>query len=639
MEHLKGLNEAQKEAVLHTKGPLLVLAGAGAGKTRVITHRILQIVREGVAPEQILAITFTNKAAGEMRERTRKLLWEDKLTTRPAFEQSKPPFVSTFHSLGLAIIKENAHALGFKRTPVIYDRADSMKIIKEILKPLGNEEIEPRAILSAISRQKGEGFTADEFATNAEYSRDRLIASVWRAYDRTLHEQGALDFDDLLARATALLRKTPELQARYQERWPYIHIDEYQDTNRIQAEMAGLLVGREQNICAVGDIDQTIYGWRGAQIANILSFEKKFPGSRIISLEENYRSTKTILAAANQVISKNVFRREKNLFTKNSDGEPIGFYQAYDEVDEAGFIARKITELRGQGAQPKDFAVLYRANFQSRAIEEALLSSHIPYQVLGTRFFERKEVKDLLSYIRAALYETTADIARVANVPVRGIGKVTLLKMLAGQESALTGATREKVLQFRNLLRRIKEQAAMLKPSELITFVLIESGLERTLKEDKIEGAERLENVRELGSLAARYDALPMPEALENFLESAALASDQDELKDEKNSVRLMTVHASKGLEFPYVFIVGLEEGLFPYEREGEDDANKEEERRLMYVALTRAEKKLFLSAASVRTVFGAKRATLPSQFLSDIADDLMELESPERLGKTIYLD
>lgn len=639
MEHLQGLNEAQKEAVLHTNGPLLVLAGAGAGKTRVITHRMLQIVRSGVAPEQILAITFTNKAAGEMRERALKLLREDKAATRPVFEHSKPPFVSTFHSLGLTLIKENAHALGFKRAPAIYDRGDSLKIIKEIIKPLGNEELEPRSILSAISRHKGDGHTAEEFAANAEYSRDRFIASVWRQYDQALHAEGALDFDDLLARAVLLLRKSPELQHKYQERWPYIHIDEYQDTNRIQAEMAELLIGPARNICAVGDIDQTIYGWRGAQIANILSFEKKFPGSHIILLEENYRSTKTILAAANQVISKNVYRREKNLFTKNSDGDPIGFYQAYDEIDEAGFIARKIAELRGQGASPKDFAVLYRANFQSRAIEEALLRSDIPYQVLGTRFFERKEVKDVLSYIRAGVYDTSADIARIANVPVRGIGKVTLLKILAGQEGTLTGATKQKVLQFRTLLRRIKEQAAILRPSELVTFVLVESGLERSLKEDKIEGAERLENIRELGNLAARYNEHEPPQGLEAFLESAALASDQDELKDEKNSVRLMTVHASKGLEFPYVFIVGLEEGLFPYEREGGDEADKEEERRLMYVALTRAEKKLFLSAAAVRTVFGAKRATLPSQFLSDIDDNLMELESPERLGKTIYLD
>jgi DNA helicase-2/ATP-dependent DNA helicase PcrA len=529
--------------------------------------------------------------------------------------------------------------LGFKRTPIIYDRADSLKTIKEILKPLGSSEIEPRALLAAISRQKGEGHTAEEFAANAEYSRDRFLASVWRAYDHALKEDGALDFDDLLARATALLRKNAELQTRYQERWPYIHIDEYQDTNRIQAEMAELLVGRGRNICAVGDIDQTIYGWRGADIANILSFEKKFPGSRVILLEENYRSTKTILTAANQVIAKNVFRRDKNLYTKNSDGEPIAVYQAYDEIDEAGFIARKVAEYREHGAEPKDFAVLYRANFQSRAIEEALLAADIPYQVLGTRFFERREVKDLLSYIRAALYGNNTDVARTANVPARGIGKVTLLKMLAGQEGELTGAVQSKVAQFRALLSKIKNAADTLKPSELITFVLIESGMERMYKEDKIEGAERLENVRELGTLAARYDIQSIPEGLENFLESAALQSDQDELKEETNAVRLMTVHASKGLEFPYVFITGLEEGLFPYEREDETVADTEEERRLMYVALTRAQKKIFLSSAAVRTVFGSKRATLPSQFLSDISDDLLELEAPERLGKTIYLD
>ena len=339
------------------------------------------------------------------------------------------------------------------------------------------------------------------------------------------------------------------------------------------------------------------------------------------------------------MIAKNVFRRDKNLYTKNSDGEPIAVYQAYDEIDEAGFIARKVVEYRERGAEPKDFAVLYRANFQSRAIEEALLAADIPYQVLGTRFFERREVKDLLSYIRAALYGNNTDVARTANVPARGIGKVTLLKMLAGKEGELTGAVQSKVAQFRALLSKIKNAADTLKPSELVTFVLIESGMERMYKEDKLEGAERLENVRELVTLAVRYDTPPAPEGLENFLESAALASDQDELKDEANSVRLMTVHASKGLEFPYVCIVGLEEGLFPYERDGESEADREEERRLMYVALTRAQKKIFLSSAAVRTVFGSKRATLPSQFLSDIAEDLTELESPERLGKTIYLD
>lgn len=639
MNHLDGLNEAQKSAVLKTEGPLLVLAGAGAGKTRVITHRILEIVRKGVAPEKILAITFTNKAAAEMRERAIKLLTHDQQATRPAFEPFRPPFIATFHSLGLTIIKENAKLLGFKRTPAIYDRADSLRTVKEILKNLGTEEIEPRTMLSIISKNKGEGRTPESLMNKAESARDQLVARVWSDYDAALKKEGALDFDDLLARAVRLLATHPEITKQYQERWPYIHIDEYQDTNRIQAEMAELLVGPALNICAVGDIDQTIYGWRGAEIANIMSFEKKFAGAVVVMLEENYRSTKTILAAANQIISKNVFRPEKNLFTKNADGEPLAFYQAFDETDEGNFIARKIAEGIREGKQPKEYCVLYRANFQSRAIEEALLASDIPYQVLGTRFFERKEVKDALSFVRAAIYQTSADIARVANIPPRGIGKVTLLKMLGGKEHELGGTIREKVLQFRSLLSRIEETSKKLPPSQLIRFVMTETGMERLLKEDKIEGAERLENVKELVSLGARYDALPPEEGLAAFMESAALQSEQDEMKEDANAVRLMTVHASKGLEFPYVFITGLEEGLFPYERESDDSNNKEEERRLCYVALTRAERKIYLSCASYRTVFGSKNATIPSQFLSDIAPELIAYEAPERIGRTIYLE
>jgi DNA helicase-2/ATP-dependent DNA helicase PcrA len=641
--HLDGLNEAQKEAVLHTEGPLLVLAGAGAGKTRVITHRMLEIVRRGTAPEAILAITFTNKAAAEMRERARKLLWEDRERSRPAFEPFIPPFVSTFHSLGLTLIKENSKFLGFKRTPAIYDRADSMRTIKEALKGVGAEDIEPRVALAVISRNKGEGIRAGEFADGAETPRDRALAAAWLAYERALREDGALDFDDLLLHAASFLRENPELCAKYKARWPYIHIDEYQDTNGIQAEMAELLVGDKKNICAVGDIDQTIYGWRGAQIANIMSFEKTFPGGKLVLLEENYRSTKNILAAANEVIAKNMYRREKNLYTKNVDGELLSLYQAFDETDEGMFIARKIVELIREGKQPKDIAVLYRANFQSRAIEEALLNLELPYQVLGTKFFERKEVKDALSFIRAAIYGTAPDIARIANVPPRGIGKVTLLKMLGGKEATIPGIVGEKVRSFRNLLSRIGEAAQVLPPSKLVQFVMSETGMERMYKEDKLEGAERLENIRELGALAARYDAQveggQIKEGIEKFLESAALASDQDELKDDANAVRLMTVHASKGLEFPVVFITGLEEGLFPYEREEDNAADKEEERRLMYVAITRAKEKIFLSYAAYRTVFGSKNATIPSQFFSDIPQELVENEAPERIGRTIYLD
>ncbi len=639
-EHLKGLNDAQREAVLHTKGPLLVLAGAGAGKTRVITHRILQLVKEGAAPEEILAITFTNKAAGEMRTRVLDLLAKNNDINRPAYAASRPPFVSTFHSLGLSIIKENFRELGLKRRPSIYDRADSMRLVKEALKAMGGEgEIEPRAALGTISRLKGEGVTAGQYAEKAQTSRERTVAAIWLAYERGLAKDSALDFDDLLVRAERFLRESEPARLAYQKRWKHVHIDEYQDTNKIQAKLAGHLVGEAHNICAVGDVDQTIYGWRGAEIANIMTFEKKFPGSRTILLEQNYRSTKNILAAANDIITKNKYRPEKNLFTNNADGETLSLYQAYDESDEANFIARTITDLAAKGAQPQDFTVLYRANFQSRAIEEALLNADIAYQVIGTRFFERKEIKDVLAFIRAALVGSDADTARVANVPPRGIGKVTLLKILAGQEASLTGAVQSKVASFRDLLAKIKNAAEHLKPSELIRYVVVESGMDEMHKADKLEGAERLENIRELVSLASRYDALPADEALEALLESAALASDQDEIKEEGKAVRLMTVHASKGLEFPYVFITGLEEGLFPYEREGEGEANQEEERRLMYVALTRAEKKVFLSYASYRTVFGSKNGTVPSQFLSDISNELVDWHSPVRLGKTIYLD
>lgn len=628
MQHLEGLNDAQKEAVQTTEGPLLVLAGAGAGKTRVIAHRILEIVRRGTEPNKILAITFTNKAASEMRERIVSLL-----------PGEKPPFVSTFHSLGLTIIKENAKLMGYKRTPAIYDRADSMREVKQALKSLGTEEIEPRAVLSAISRNKGEGLTAGEFAEGASDHRARLIASAWQKYEQALRKDTAVDFDDLLLRSMRLLEKNTEVRAHYQARWKYIHIDEYQDTNYVQAQMAELLVGPEKNICAVGDIDQTIYGWRGAEIANILSFEKKFPGAKVILLEENYRSTKNILAAANDVISKNVFRREKNLYTKNPDGEVLSLYQAFDETDEAGFIARKLKEFLRNGKQPRDFAVLYRANFQSRAIEEQLLAAQIPHQVLGTRFFDRKEVKDAISFLRAALYETPADFARIANVPPRGIGKVTLLKILGGQGEDLKGAIREKVSGLQGLLMRIREAATELPPSQLIRFVITESGMERLLKEDKIEGAERLENLRELAALAARYDTLSLGEGFEAFMESVSLASDQDSLKEDKNAVRLMTVHAAKGLEFSCVFITGLEEGLFPYEREESGVSEQEEERRLMYVAITRARHKVILSYAQYRTVFGSKNATTPSQFLNDIPQGLLEWEAPERIGRTIYLD
>ena len=622
------LNTQQQKAVESIAGPLLVLAGAGAGKTRVIAERIRAIIRRGAEPQAILAITFTNKAAAEMRSRTRLAVGQ----------VGSGPFVSTFHSLGLTLIKENATLLGYKRSPAIYDRADSLREMKRALKAAGAEDIEPRVALSVASRNKGEGVTAEEYAAAAVSWRDKHIAQAWGLYEAALREEGALDFDDLLLRAVQLLEKHPEVREHCQKRWRYLHVDEYQDTNRIQARLAELLVGPEKNICVVGDIDQTIYGWRGAQIENMLQFEKKF-GAEVVVLEENYRSTKAILAAANQLIANNANRPEKNLFTKNADGEPLSLYIAGDGADEALFVARKIQELLDAGRSPQDFAVLYRANFQSRAVEEKLLDARIPYQVLGTRFFERKEVKDILSYVRAAVSENILDVGRVIDT-LPGVGKVTKLKILSGQESTLTGKMRERVAAMRTLLATIRAGAADTPPSKLLRMVIAESEIEKELKEDKLEGQERLENLAELVSLATRYDGIPAPEGLEKFLESAALASDQDELREEKDQVRLMTVHAAKGLEFPYVFIIGLEEGLFPYEREDDNKKDSlEEERRLMYVALTRAQKKLYLSYAMMRTIFGSTDVRASSMFLQELPNDLLVAESPERLGKTIYLD
>lgn len=635
----EGLNTAQQEAVQSISGPLLVLAGAGAGKTKSIAHRILEIVRQGAEPKEVLAITFTNKAAGEMRERVVGLLAKHGISGGGA------PFVSTFHSLGLSIIKEHSKVLGYKRAPAIYDRGDSLREIKNALKALGEVEFEPRAVLGAISRAKGDGITLGDYTERASNFRERAIASAWALYDKALYRDGAMDFDDLLVRAVEMLHKHPEIRQTYQKRWRYIHIDEYQDTNVIQERLAELLVGPEKNICVVGDPDQTIYGWRGAKIENILHFERKYPGAKTVILEQNYRSTKNILDAANWLIANNPNRPVKNLVTDKGAGELLSIYIAGDGGDEALFVARKVAELCQDGARCADIAVLYRANFQSRAIEEKLLDADIPYQVLGTRFFERKEVKDALSYIRAAVQETPADLGRVIDT-LPGVGKVSKLKILSGEENRLTGKVRERVQDMRRLLAKIKAAAETTPPSQLLRMVIVESGMEKTYKEDKLEGGERLENLSELVSLATRYDpstgsgrASSNLEGLEMFLESAALASDQDEIKEEQNRVRLMTVHAAKGLEFQYVFIVGLEEGLFPYAREEEGTSAVEEERRLLYVALTRAQKKLFLSFAMMRTVFGNLDMRTASSFLEELPGELLHAETPERLGKTIYLD
>jgi DNA helicase II / ATP-dependent DNA helicase PcrA len=644
--YLEGLNPKQKEAVIHTEGPLLILAGAGSGKTRVITHRIVHIIHQGIAPNQILAVTFTNKAAKEMRERVEKLVHTYRPSDRAVIDSL--PLVTTFHSLGVRILREFHEHLNLNRHFTIYDRSDTLRAVKLALERAGYnpKEFEPKKILSKISRAKGDALSVSEFKNNASNYPDQVAAAVWEHYESIMKEERALDFDDLLIKTLFLLRHNPAVRETLQKRFAYIHIDEYQDTNAVQFSIAKELCSAARNICVVGDIDQNIYSWRGADIKNVLQFENEFPGAITILLEENYRSTKTIIAASNDVIKKNINRPEKNVFTNNHDGEPITLYAAMNGSEEAEYIALTAKNLIRDGASPSHIAVLFRTNFQSRALEEAFINYGVAYQMLGTRFFERKEIKDVLSYLRLALNPgSTPDLARIINEPARGIGKVTLLKVIEGKRSELKGATLEKVRLFDEMMMDIAEHATKKPLAETFKFIMKRTGLEEEFKSGGEEGLERLENLRELVTLATRYSEYEPEIAVEHFLDDAALQSDQDELKDKEvqDAVRLMTVHASKGLEFPYVFITGLEEGLFPHERLDGEGTDTEEERRLFYVALTRAEKKVFLTFAHLRTIFGSQRVNMPSSFLSDISNDLIETKEPggysSGFERTIFLD
>ncbi len=675
LEHLKGLNNEQREAAMHVKGPLLIIAGAGAGKTKTITHRIVNLIKEGVLPEKILAVTFTNKAAKEMRER---IIFE---IEKNAKGQNTIPFVSTFHSLGVYIIKENARVLGLTKYFTILDEGDANSIIKDIMRQIGIDpkQYDPKKIKGIISREKGKFTHLADFTEREGGGTNvmgKIVSQVWNLYEKRKMAENALDFDDLLLKAAKLLKDNVEIRKIYQEKWEFIHIDEYQDTNEVQYLMTKLLSENHKNIAVVGDADQNIYSWRGANLKNILSFEKDYPNAKIVLLEENYRSTQNILEAANTIIKKNKFRPDKNLFTKNKTGDKIGMYEGMDETDEADFVATKILEISDSGASSNfsslrpspeygvgtlgeleierssalsGIAILYRANFQSRALEEAMLRYNIPYQVLGVKFFERREIKDTLAYLRAALNRNSlSDIKRIINFPARGVGKVTLAKIFANEIETLPAKVRIKLNNFYEALDEIKEKIQTLKTSEVIKFVVKKSGIEAELSSGTDEDIERLENIKELATLALKYDNLANGLGIEKLLEDASLASDQDSLmindekkkeKKEVNAIKLMTVHASKGLEFKYVFITGLEDGLFPHQRHGtEANMDSEEERRLFYVAVTRAREKLFLSFANYRTIFGSRQMNVPSEFISDIPADLLEKEGERGGIKTIYL-
>jgi DNA helicase-2/ATP-dependent DNA helicase PcrA len=643
MQFLEGLNDAQKKAVLATDGPLLIVAGAGAGKTKTIVHRICNLVENGVTPSSILAVTFTNKAAKEMRERV-----VHQIEAIPAvLRDGSIPFVSTFHSLGVFLLRKFGAYDGTVKRFTILDDGDTMSLIKESLQYFGLDpkQNEPRSIRSLISRSANDLLTPDKLLS-ASNPHHRLAGQVWKRYTALKKEQKSLDFDDLLLETVKLLEQNETVKEWARDTWKYIHIDEYQDTNEVQYRIAKALAGDRKNLCVVGDSDQSIYSWRGANIKNILEFERDYPEAVVVLLEENYRSTKTVIAAANEIVNKNTYRTPKQLFTNNADGELISVYAAYDENDEAKFIVERCIERLDSGEKPDDIAILFRTNFQSRAIEEAFLSRNVPYQVLGVRFFERREVKDVLSYIRAAQNpDSIVDIKRIINIPVRGIGKVTVTNLFTNGQESLSGKAAVSVKQFFDMLERIREYAGLHSVSETIKFIIVESGMQRAYKEDKVDGEERLENLEELVTLGLRYDHFDGDEGLEKLLEDATLMSDQDNLDEgktnpAKNGVKLMTIHASKGLEFGTVFVTGLEHGLFPHERDSKlTGADAEEERRLMYVAVTRARRKLYLTYANMRTIFGMRDVRLPSQFLMDVPDEFIERETRKgESGFTVYL-
>lgn len=633
MKYLEGLNDAQKRAVLALDGPISVLAGAGSGKTRVLATRVYHLVREGVPADKILAVTFTNKAAREMRARVRAMLGDDAAT----------PFVATFHGLGRELLESYGSAIGIQRFFSVYDRDDSEKAIGAALKALdiSAKELSPRAVLGRISRAKGDGMRASEF--HEKYGRSsfggRVAAEAWLRYEKTLKDEKALDFDDLIALPVRLLEEHPEVRSAAQKRWRYLHIDEYQDTNALQGRLTNMLAAEHKNLFVVGDIDQTIYTWRGATIDNLLGFDKTYPEAQTIILERNYRSTKNLVDAANAVIEKNKNRKEKRSTTEQDAGEPIVVHMASSAEDEARWIALRIRELMSQGVKPEDVAILFRTNFQSRALEEGLLRAGVPYKLLGMRFFGRKEVKDALAWMRLAMDPSReVDKLRAAAAPPRGLGAVTLGKLAAGQRDQLRASDLAKVEKFEQTIDELALAADELVPSEFVKLVIEKSGMRRALVEEgSEEDRERFENVEELASVAARHDSVPGKEGIALFLAEAALASDQDELdQGEKTGVTLMTVHAAKGLEFDTVFVGGMEEGLFPHgSMGGEKDRDEEEERRLFYVAMTRAKSRLCLTLARVRKIYGSDTYAEPSSFLADIDSGLVLYD--EMRGRDIF--
>lgn len=629
---LKGLNSEQAKAVTHLDGPVLIVAGPGSGKTRVLTHRVAYLISQGIPAENILAVTFTNKAANEMKERIVKLISSE---TRHGY---KTPTVGTFHSVCARILRQEIEALGWRKDFVIFDDKDSLNLIKKIMADLSlsEDQFNPVAIQGFISQQKSELGNAKTFAANASDFFPETVAKVWQPYEERLKKNNAVDFDDLLRLPVNLFQEDAKLLEKYQEKFKYILVDEYQDTNHAQYSLIKLLAARYRNLFVIGDESQNIYSWRGADFRNLLNFEKDYPEAKVILLEQNYRSTQNILAAAHNIIIKNKFRKDKKLWTENQAGEPITLFGARDEQEEGSYIISEIRRHKKNKPSLRlaDFTILYRTNAQSRAIEEAFLKAGLPYKVVGgLKFYDRREIKDLVAYIR--LIQNPNDslaMERIINVPPRGFGSNIDCQELIdyGTENLIAKSTARRARAWKNfseLMGKLRESAAKLPLSKLLKLVIEKTEYEKFIKDKgkKEEGEERWENLKELFSVTKKYDHLPPEEGRRTFLEEASLMSNQDEVDTDHNLVNLMTLHCAKGLEFPVVFIAGCEEGIFPHSRSLIDAWQMEEERRLCYVGVTRAKEKLYLIVAHARQLFGSTMVNPPSRFLSDIPSHLVE--------------
>lgn len=627
---IEGLNDRQKEAVLYNDGPLLIIAGAGAGKTKTLTTKIAYLIEEGLAkPYNVLAITFTNKAAKEMKDRLYALIGD----------LAKKVQVSTFHSFGLKLLRENYQKLGYEANFVIMDSDDSLTVVKKIVKDLGYDPkiYNPRAIRNKISNCKNEMMTPEMYERYAVSDYEKVMHQVYEKYEDKLKKNNSVDFDDLLLLPIKLFKENPSVLQDYQELYTYILIDEYQDTNEAQYILSKMISAKNRKITCVGDDSQSIYSFRGANYKNILNFEKDYQDAKTILLEENYRSTSTILDAANQVIKNNKQRKDKNLWTSRGKGEKIKYYRAYNEKDEAQYIIRKVKELRNKDVEYKDIAVLYRTNAQSRVLEEEMLKENMPYRVIGSfYFYSRKEIKDLIAYLR--LIHNSKDnvsLLRVINTPKRGIGLKTIENLTTKADSENTSIyeaiSSGKELEFKKTIEQLKSLAEELTLTELIDKVLDASGMRQDLESEKtLESEVRLENLEEFKSITKSFEEREGLISLEDFLLEISLISDVEEYKDDPNRISLMTVHSVKGLEFNHVFVVGMEEGIFPHMNSLMETSELEEERRLCYVAITRAKDDLHLINARRRTLFGKEQINPVSRFIGEISPDLMETNIKE---------